>query len=223
MIPDTRNGLPSMACVSAMQKAIRRGMEREAMEFAVELIHTSKAFHSMVCKRLEIISHEDIDTQANPAIVPFVATAVAQAMRMVRRGEAGRIADGHRQCDQVDGARPRAARATTSLRQSGCAPNSKASRRPFLTGRTISTHWQAASLAVASTTSAKRVRSWYRSQQHQTRTSRKTTGSGQSSSRARDGAGRSRRERTDAARPLSITACRQISISVAMLERTHVV
>ena len=29
MIPDTRNGLPAMACVSAMQKAIRRGMERE--------------------------------------------------------------------------------------------------------------------------------------------------------------------------------------------------
>jgi replication-associated recombination protein RarA len=81
VIPDTRNGLPAMACVSAMQKAIRRGMEREAMEFAVELMHTSKAFHSMVCKRLEIISHEDIDTQADPAIVPFVATAVAQAMR----------------------------------------------------------------------------------------------------------------------------------------------
>jgi replication-associated recombination protein RarA len=81
MIPDTRDGLPSMACVSAMQKAIRRGMEREAMEFAVELMHTSKAFHSMVCKRLEIISLEDIDTQADPATVPFVATAVAQAMR----------------------------------------------------------------------------------------------------------------------------------------------
>jgi replication-associated recombination protein RarA len=81
VIPDTCNGLPAMACVSAMQKCIRRGMEREAMEFAVELMHTSKAFHSMVCKRLEIISHEDIDTQADPAIVPFVAAAVAQAMR----------------------------------------------------------------------------------------------------------------------------------------------
>ena len=81
MIPDTKNGIPAMACVSAMQKCVRRGMEREAMEFACELIHTSKAFHSMVCKRLEIISHEDIDTQADPAIVPFVATAVAQAMR----------------------------------------------------------------------------------------------------------------------------------------------
>ncbi len=75
MIPATKNNLPAMACVSALQKCIRRGMEREAMEFAVELMHTSKAFHTMVCKRLEIISHEDIDTQANPAIVPFVATA----------------------------------------------------------------------------------------------------------------------------------------------------
>jgi replication-associated recombination protein RarA len=63
-----------------MQKAIRRGMEREAMEFAVELMHTSKAYHSMVCKRLEIISHEDIDT-ADRTIVPFVATCVEQALR----------------------------------------------------------------------------------------------------------------------------------------------
>jgi replication-associated recombination protein RarA len=69
-----------MACVSAMQKAIRRGMKREAMEFAVELMHTSKAFHSMVCKRLQIISHEDIDTIAQPHIVPFVKAACDQAM-----------------------------------------------------------------------------------------------------------------------------------------------
>jgi replication-associated recombination protein RarA len=81
MMPDTHHGLPAMACLSAMQKAIRRGLEREAMEFAVELAHTSKAYHSMVCKRLEIISHEDIDTGANPAIVVFVATAVAQALK----------------------------------------------------------------------------------------------------------------------------------------------
>jgi hypothetical protein len=66
MIPDTKGGLPSMACVSAMQKAIRRSMEREAMEFAVDLMHTSKAFHSMVCNRLEIICHEDLDTLAAP-------------------------------------------------------------------------------------------------------------------------------------------------------------
>ncbi len=77
MIPDTKSGLPAMACVSAMQKANRRGMEREAMEFACELIHTSKAFHSMVCNRLEVICHEDLDTSAAPHVFPFVAASLA--------------------------------------------------------------------------------------------------------------------------------------------------
>jgi replication-associated recombination protein RarA len=79
MIPPTRNNLPAMGCLSAMQKCIRRGMEREAMEFAVELMHTSKGFHTMVCNRLEIISHKDIDTAADPSIVPFVKAAACQA------------------------------------------------------------------------------------------------------------------------------------------------
>jgi hypothetical protein len=35
----------------------------------------------MVCKRLEIISHEDISTDADPTMVVFVATAVAQGLR----------------------------------------------------------------------------------------------------------------------------------------------
>lgn len=79
MIPPTMNNLPAMACLSAMQKCIRRGMEVEAMQFACELLHTSKGFHSMVCNRLEIISHEDIDTEADPRIVPFVKAACDQA------------------------------------------------------------------------------------------------------------------------------------------------
>ena len=78
-IPDTVNGLNAMTCVSAMQKAIRRGMEQEAMQFAVELMHTSKNFHTMVCNRLEVICHEDLDTLAAPHVVPFVATALAQS------------------------------------------------------------------------------------------------------------------------------------------------
>jgi replication-associated recombination protein RarA len=77
VIPDTRNGLPAMACVSAMQKAIRRSMEREAMEFACELMHTSKAMHSMICNRLEVICHEDLDTLAAPQVFPFVAASLA--------------------------------------------------------------------------------------------------------------------------------------------------
>jgi len=89
--PRTKNGLPAMATVSAMQKAIRRGMEQQAMEFAVELMHTSKAFHSMVCNRLEIICHEDLDTLAAPWVAPFVFTATAQSKERYARsiGEAG--------------------------------------------------------------------------------------------------------------------------------------
>jgi replication-associated recombination protein RarA len=77
MIPDTQNGLNAMDCISAMQKAIRRGMEREAMELAVELLHSGKAFHSMVCNRLEVICHEDLDTLATPHVFPFVAASLA--------------------------------------------------------------------------------------------------------------------------------------------------
>jgi replication-associated recombination protein RarA len=76
VILDTKNGLNAMACVSTLQKAIRRGMEREAMEFAVELMHSGKAFHSMVCNRLEVICHEDLDTLA-AHVFPFVAASLA--------------------------------------------------------------------------------------------------------------------------------------------------
>jgi replication-associated recombination protein RarA len=79
MIPPTKNGLNALTCISALQKAIRRGMEREAMEFAVELMHTSKAMHAMVSNRLEVICHEDLDTLAAPHVVPFVAAAMAQS------------------------------------------------------------------------------------------------------------------------------------------------
>jgi len=80
MIPATRNGLDPFQCLSALQKCIRRGTELEAMRFAVELMHTSKAFASMVCKRLEVISHEDIDCMSQPHLVPFVKAACEQAM-----------------------------------------------------------------------------------------------------------------------------------------------
>src|SRR5690606_12869992 len=79
MIPNTKNGLPAMGCLSAMQKCIRRGMEMEAMSFAVELHHTSKNFASMVCNRLEIISHEDIDSMAAPWVIPYVRASCEQA------------------------------------------------------------------------------------------------------------------------------------------------
>jgi replication-associated recombination protein RarA len=59
-----------------------------AMEFAVELIGTSRPFFVMTCKRLEIISHEDIDT-ADRTIVPFVACCVQQAAQWYDREKLG--------------------------------------------------------------------------------------------------------------------------------------
>ena len=116
----TKNGLPAMACVSEMQKCVRWGMEREAMEYAVELMHTSKAFHSLVCKRLEIISHEDIDTQADPHVVPFVKAATEQAMQWYDPDNLGasRTVIGNA-IRMMCRAKKRATRAITSLRPSG--------------------------------------------------------------------------------------------------------
>jgi replication-associated recombination protein RarA len=61
-----------------MQKFIRRGMEREAMEMAVEMGHTSKGFATWITARLEVISHEDIGLAA-PEIIPLVRVCCEQA------------------------------------------------------------------------------------------------------------------------------------------------
>jgi hypothetical protein len=57
---------------------------KEAMEFACELLHTSKAFHTMVCNRLEVICHEDLDTLAAPHVFPFVAASLAASRTATR-------------------------------------------------------------------------------------------------------------------------------------------
>ena len=53
----TENGYPFDEVASALQKSIRRGMEEEAMYWAVEL---ETRFHDYLWKRLQIISIEDI-------------------------------------------------------------------------------------------------------------------------------------------------------------------
>jgi replication-associated recombination protein RarA len=78
MIPKTIHGMSPHECISAMQKFIRRGMEREAMEMAVEMGHTSKAFATWITNRLEIISHEDIGL-ACPNVITLVFTSCRQA------------------------------------------------------------------------------------------------------------------------------------------------
>jgi hypothetical protein len=144
MIHDTRNSINAMACVSAMQKCVRRGMEREAMEFAVELMHTSKAFHSMVCNRLEVICHEDLDILAAPWIVPFVATSLAQSKERYssKIGEA-RLMIGN--CIRMSAGHQNPELGAISVRPSGCGLNSKATFRLFQISPSISTRSKVAS------------------------------------------------------------------------------
>jgi hypothetical protein len=79
------------------------GMEREAMQFAVELMHTGKSVHAAVCNRLEIITHEDIDTGSQPWIVPFFRVRMRTDAAMVRGRQTRRGAARHRQRDPHDG------------------------------------------------------------------------------------------------------------------------
>ena len=56
----TRNGLNGDEVISALQKRIRRGKERDACEFAYEMYITSPQFEEKLWRRLLAISVEDI-------------------------------------------------------------------------------------------------------------------------------------------------------------------
>ena len=56
----TRNGLNGDEFISALQKSIRRGKERDACEFAYEMYITSPQFEEKLWRRLLAISVEDI-------------------------------------------------------------------------------------------------------------------------------------------------------------------
>ena len=104
-----------------MQKAIREGYGSRSDGVRVELIRTSKAFLSMVCKRLEVISHEDLDTLAAPHIVPFVSARVEQAKQCTTPTRSAQQ-DVYRQRDQDDVRASPKSRATTIFRlRSDCA------------------------------------------------------------------------------------------------------
>jgi replication-associated recombination protein RarA len=80
-------GLPTLSgyrfdeALSALQKMIRRGHEREAMHWAIEL---ESSFHKHLWNRLEIIVHEDIGL-ANPILSIYVRTTKEQYMEMRER------------------------------------------------------------------------------------------------------------------------------------------
>jgi len=88
MFPRTIHNLEAHACISAMQKFCRRGQEREAMEVAVELGHTSKGFASWVTNRLQIISHEDMGLAA-PEVITLVRTCCEQAKEVYDQAKPG--------------------------------------------------------------------------------------------------------------------------------------
>ncbi|MGL4677261.1 MAG: hypothetical protein ACRCWI_06305 [Brevinema sp.] len=57
---ETRNGLRGDEVISALQKSIRRGMEKEACQFAYEMYITSPQMEEKLWRRLLTISVEDI-------------------------------------------------------------------------------------------------------------------------------------------------------------------
>jgi replication-associated recombination protein RarA len=81
MLHKTVNGYDPFEVVSSIQKCIRRGLEREAMLWCLEMAHTSKAYYSWMLGRLQVIAHEDIGL-ANPEVVKFVLVTTAAARDM---------------------------------------------------------------------------------------------------------------------------------------------
>ena len=184
-IPNTIHGLNPFLCISALQKYVRRGMEREAQEIAAEMFYTSKAYASWVCKRLEVISHEDVGLAA-PHLIPLVRTCCEQAREWYDAKKQGRGAS----VMAVGTAIRRVCRAPKSREGDHfhCAvgmPLLIEDRvRSFPTGCSTSTPRRAALPAAASITSAKYPRCSTSRRRRKTLTKMKPIGCG-SSKRAR--------------------------------------
>lgn len=69
----TRNGLAGDEVISALQKSIRKGKEREACEFAYEMYISSPQFEEKLWRRLLAISVEDIG-MGNPMAALMIHT-----------------------------------------------------------------------------------------------------------------------------------------------------
>jgi replication-associated recombination protein RarA len=67
--------------ISALQKCIRRGMEEEAMYFALELGNEGKSGFGLLHSRLLVVTYEDIGL-GSPSIVPNVSQALYDMKKM---------------------------------------------------------------------------------------------------------------------------------------------
>jgi replication-associated recombination protein RarA len=81
----TDGGYVLTEVLSALQKCIRRGSERQAMYWAIEM---ESAYAKHLWNRLEVIVHEDIGL-ANPLSIPFIRTCKEQYWDMKDRKNGG--------------------------------------------------------------------------------------------------------------------------------------
>src|SRR5712692_1691563 len=86
--PQLKSGNPFDECFSALQKTIRRGMEREALILAQELFDSG--YHAAVARRLMVIACEDISL-ANPAVVSQVYTLCMGYILSKKESPSGKV------------------------------------------------------------------------------------------------------------------------------------
>jgi len=82
----TLRGYNPFICMSAMQKCIRRGLEEEAMLWALEMCYSSKAYFTMTLNRLRVITIEDVGL-ADMQTIAVVTSTLDQLKE--KRGQAG--------------------------------------------------------------------------------------------------------------------------------------
>jgi replication-associated recombination protein RarA len=84
----TRNGLQGDEVISALQKSIRKGKERAAVEFAYEMYISSPQFEEKLWRRLQAISVEDIG-MGNP-LAPILINSLNQIRKNFQYDEPDR-------------------------------------------------------------------------------------------------------------------------------------
>jgi replication-associated recombination protein RarA len=86
-IPTTDNGYKRDEAISALQKCIRRGMEDEAVFFAVEL--DKSGWGKYAFKRLRMICSEDVGLAwpEGPAVIRALSDSHAEAMKAVTKAD----------------------------------------------------------------------------------------------------------------------------------------
>lgn len=71
--------------ISALQKSVRRGLEKEALYWSMELLPRYEAY---LWRRLRIIASEDIGI-ANPSLIVLIQTLSDQYFELRKRGDMG--------------------------------------------------------------------------------------------------------------------------------------